>query len=176
MPRDVEIAWERLWQDHLAAEKLQSSDVVDAELICSLGWELARQRGDWPTAIQRLERWFEHPQSRDADYITRVEFRSRIGLGRLLVGNISEAISIFNTLLDERPVKGGRFVLNLIRNHLHDYCEWQPADQIASPNLAQLSADVVARYPGRKRIARPLDPGAPTFGQLASVLRTTFGR
>lgn len=169
-PPEVEERWRTLWRDHMAADTFLNTNVDDAALLCSLGWDLAVQQRDWASGLSRLERWFEHPGAAGADLITILTFRSWLGLGRLWRGEVREALSLFHALVEEAPVKRRCTALYLVRSHLLGYCQEQAADAMSPPELTQLVLHVAAQLRIAKRTGCGGEATTATYGNLSAVL------
>src|SRR5437868_922964 len=75
LPPEAVERWRRLWREHGEGQRLARTNVHDAVLVCHIGWEIAMQEGDYSTALQRLRRWFEHPDLASAWSVDEAEMR-----------------------------------------------------------------------------------------------------
>lgn len=175
--QEVQDAWARLWRDHIESEHFAATEVDDAALLCSLGWDIAFWNKEWNSAIARLERWFEHPQAESADHYTRICFRSWLAFTNLMAGKQIEAIGIYQQLLGLSRANDRRLARILMRNELIYYihcCIREDRERVAPVAEVRLIAEFIEGCRGRKRLARTIKQGGATYGQLAEALEQAY--
>jgi hypothetical protein len=171
---EARAAWQTLWRDHVEGDRLAEMDVHDATLICSLGYSLAMLDGDPLAGLRRIERWFEHPQARTAEYPDWPSMLDYAARCHLALGDEAEAIALYRQLMAEAPRLERRVRRAMVRNALLDRCRGEPRDNLVSTRLAQFARELVTTYRIRPMVARSIGPGRTTFGMLAAALERTI--
>jgi len=173
MTAAAEAEWEVLWRTHVEGENLQQTNVHDATLLCSLGWDLAMQHGDYGMALKRARRLFEHPNWQGEDEISRQHMMRSSALARWLLGERSAALEEYRELLDLQR-RYNIHPVSVVRRDLQDICLREPESELASEDFARLSADVIRRFKGCVRVAAAIEPGRTTYEELANAFDATY--
>jgi len=173
LPPQAELDWKKLWDEHIEGDNLRRTSVRDVELLCSLGWELAMERHDAKSALVRASRCREHPDWENGDEVTRQVLMAHIALARWEIGERVEAVEDYRALLNmQRPYHTLPWILVL--SDLLGLCDSQPDGEVADESCARLAAEVIRQSKGRARIAARIAPGASTYGDLLTALKSTL--
>jgi hypothetical protein len=173
---EVRAAWQTLWRNHVEGDRLAQTDVDDATLICSFGYTLAMLDGNPGEGLRRIERWFEHPQARNAEYPDWPSMLDYAARCRFALGDEAEAIAICRQLLAEAPRQKRRLHRAMVRSGLRDCCRQRPGGDVVPVPVAAFARELVLTFPVRKIIARNIRPGRTTYGELDAALAKTGWR
>ncbi|HTE17404.1 MAG TPA: hypothetical protein VK689_03360 [Armatimonadota bacterium] len=171
-PPEAEDEWAVLWQEHIEGENLAQSTVDDASILCTLGWSLAMQRRDFPAALARASRYFEHPDWEQGDETTREILLGYIAEAKWGAGDEGGALDDLRQLLQrQRRYRPGPLLI--VRSVVDSCAQERPPDERAPEDFARLTAEVVSRFQGCVRLSRSITPGTDTYAQLRKVFEQT---
>jgi len=170
-PEEAE-AWRNPWENHIEGDRLARTDVLDAQLICNLGWSLAIQQERYTEAIDRQGRLFEHPDIERISSWEQADHRCNIALARLQNGDTTQAVSDYRSILTGLAAKDIRSIRPLVRNHLFHFAEQQSSSSTVPESLQNLAINMLELYSGQKRRLRILKAQPPTYAALAAALQT----
>ncbi|MFN3653426.1 MAG: hypothetical protein ACK47B_27930 [Armatimonadota bacterium] len=169
---EAEREWTGLWDQHIAGNALAETVLEDAVLLCTLGWEIAMQRQDFQEALLRARRCFQHPHWDQADDADHEWLLSCVAQAQWHLGDEIGALAECRRILQrKRPCH--HVPLHHARLLLRGWCLTKSPDEIAPADFTAMAAEVTSQFSGCVRLARTMNPGTSTFGDIAAVLQQT---
>lgn len=172
--RNLREPWRVMWDMHIAGDALALTDVDDAQLICSLGWEIAMRDGDFAAAANRITRWFEHPEIAKSDPHSHTCLLDYLAASWFYSGDEESACRLHSYLLSELPQSYVPSVRMSAATLLYIYCSEHIAGDIAPPTVAQSVKDVLLVFPGYKQTSDTILVDDAAYGELATYLAWLF--
>ncbi|NLC58736.1 MAG: hypothetical protein GX774_18025 [Armatimonadetes bacterium] len=169
---ELKAAWEQLWRDTLAGERLAHSAIRHACMVLSLGASIAVAEGDYARSVELLRSYFAHPDIENAQCECRASLGCNLADSLLHLGEEAEALALYRQVLNSDNKPCAAKALAFAREFVRDFCLEQEATAVASPALTGFVAEVAERSaPG---VAGQLPPAA-SYGQLAQTLSEAGG-
>jgi hypothetical protein len=173
LPAYAQVEWQALWDAHIAGDHLAQTDPDDAYLLCSIGFRLAHQSGDTPTALKRILRWFDHPQWQQVDENSQDHMLYETARCHLMLGDEANGFARLGELLD-RHRQYHPSPARMVHIALKSYCNEQPSQKAAAHELVVLTITLLETYRGMKRWIKYLQSGAVTYGDMLDALGGPF--
>ncbi len=172
--RLVREPWRSLWNTYIEGNALANTSIHDAELICSLGWQIAMQEGDFGEAAERITRWFEHPDLAECDPNSHTMFLDELAESWFYAGDEESAFGLYAYLINELPKRYVTIVRMSAASVLYIHCSEQRAGELAPPEVATKVSNVLLAFPGYKRTVDSIITDDSTFGELSTYLAWLF--
>jgi hypothetical protein len=141
--------------------------IDDASLVTSLRTTLALQAGRFREAVALGERYLAHPEIENADSVFVFEEKSRLGIARILAGDVDRGVGTLDELLDQ-----GRLHM---RTHLHPMFLDLGPETSADPRVREFMVRLFQRWPEHADKAEPAR-NATTNEDLLVLLEETWER
>jgi hypothetical protein len=173
LPPSAQSEWQILWNAHIEGDHLAQTDAEDAHLLCYLGAQLAHRGEDIASALQRILRWFDHPDWQQVDHTTQDMMHHHAALYHLLLGEEANAFARLRALLARHrphyplPSQFGRILLR-------SYCNEQPPERDAPEELVSLTVALLETQRGTKRWVKYLQTADVTMGDILNALGGPF--
>jgi len=172
-PAEARAAWQKLWQETVAGDKLSTVDVDDAGRILSWGWTLAMAAGNYPVATDVLSPYLVHPRIENADLISKIHLRCNLASGILHSGYEERAVEIYRPLLESEDNRTAQIARSVIRAQVHGFCSKRGSNGCASVALRDLVEELVNRLKRRVPLKKRLPENA-TYAELLQLLDSTY--
>jgi hypothetical protein len=171
VPPVVQACWQVLWDECIEAG-LAATEVETAASILRLGFYLAMHDHDYSRAIERLRRFFDHPQG-ETDRFEFVCFHCDLASVALYTGDEEEALSTYRSLMTSETGWNLRHTVLLARARLYRHCEERDAAESASEELTTFIRELVQRL-RRRRATAERQPEHASYGTLRALLQSTW--
>lgn len=172
--RNVREPWRELWNRYREGDALATTSIDDAGLVCSLGWQVAMQEGDFAAASERITRWFEHPDMERCDSHSHTMFLDYLAISWFYAGDEESAFGLHAYLLEELPKSHVTTIRLSAASLLYIHSSERVAGKVAPPEIASKTRNVLLAFPGYKRTAKDIIPDDASYGELSTYLAWLF--
>jgi hypothetical protein len=172
--QDVRDRWWEIWGKTVAGDRLNATDIETASDVLFLGWRIAMHDGRFRAAADLVYPYFDHPEIEEADELRGVVPHHWLVDSLLHAGDEVAALAALRSLIDKKyPMRGsGRLALYIARGTLLGLCSERGASEQASEELSELAREIDHRI--RRRKVRRWQPGRASYGELRSLLLSTY--